>query len=432
MILTKKKTAGNQAGMASFIVAMTILSLGLIIILGLTFLVTNQHKIATNSLKSKKAYAAAEAGIEDALLRIRKGLTIPAASYNINADNSQAVVDISNAIGGSRTITSQGQNDNVFRRLEVIQSLNGEQIQFFFGAQVDAGGILMNNVSTIDGNVFSNGNITAGVGSGQSITGDVIIANNGNKIEGITVDDGDPANNNNNVQVHTCKDSTIAGTLTYVSGGSVINCTAGGGVNVSPNQIDPEPLPISDSQINNWKAVAAINTYAGDYALSGTETASLGPLKIEGNLTLNNSAILTLTGTLWVTGNIDFNQSVIVQLNSGSYGEASGVIVADGTVDLDNSVVIQGTGQPGSYLLLLSTNPANPAMSISNSAAAGVFYASNGFINIQNNVFLREVTAYGLTLGNNVTIQYDIGMANLFFSSGPGGGWKIENWQEIP
>lgn len=426
-----KKINFLQRGMASLIVAMIILGLGLVILLALVFLVQTQQKISISVLQSEQAYFAAESGIEDALLRIRDNRNL-ASPYNFNVANGSASVSVSNAIGGARTITSQGAKTNVFRKLEVVQSLEGEEVNFFFGAQVGAGGLTMSNSSTIDGNVFSNGSIIAGGGSSQRITGNVIVAGNGNRIEGILVSDG-LANGNNNVQAHSCKDSVIDGTLTYVAGGSAVNCTAGGGIQISPNQIDSQPLPISDSQINNWKSQAETGgIYNGNYTLAGTAQASIGPLKIIGNLTLSNSAKLTLNGTIWVTGNVSLNNSSILQLDSAGYGATSGVLVADGIVGVNNSAIVRGTGQSGSYLMLLTTSPANPAMSVGNSATAGVFYASQGVIDISNSAFLREVTAYGLTLGNSVTIQYDVGMANLFFSSGPGGGYKIENWQEVP
>lgn len=430
--MNKKLSKKQQSGMASLLVAMIILSLGLIIVLALVFLMKHQQKISINISRSEQAYFAAEAGIEDALLRLRAGLNTPNV-YNLVVATSAATVNVSDQIGGSRTITSQGTNNNVFRKLEIVQSLNGETVQFFFGAQIGNGGLTMGQSSTIDGNVFSNGSIVAGGGGNQLITGDVVIAQNGNRIEGINVNDP-TGTANNDVHVHSCKNSTITGTLYYVFGGSLNNCSAGGGIQVLPTQIDPQPLPISSSQITNWKNTAQTGgVYTGNYTLSETATATLGPLKIEGNLTLNNSSVLTLTGTLWVTGNLNLNNSSIIQLDNAAYGATSGLMVADGIIDLDNSVTVRGTNQTGSYLMLLTTEGlANPAMSVKNSAMAGVFYASNGFIDISNNVSLREVTGYGLTLGNSVVVQYDVGMANMFFSSGPSGGYKIENWREIP
>ena len=102
-----------------------------------------------------------------------------------------------------------------------------------------------------------------------------------------------------------------------------------------------------------------------------------------------------------------------------------------GVISLGNNAIIRGSGEEGSYLMLLTTSPANPALIVNNNADAGIFYASNGFIEINNDVSLREATAYGLHLNNNAVIQYDIGIANMLFSSGPGSGWGIENWQEI-
>ena len=43
----------------------------------------------------------------------------------------------------------------------------------------------------------------------------------------------------------------------------------------------------------------------------------------------------------------------------------------------------------------------------------------------------KEATAYGITMDNNATITYESGLADMTFSSGPGGGYDISAWKEI-
>src|SRR3989338_5118993 len=101
-----------------------------------------------------------------------------------------------------------------------------------------------------------------------------------------------------NASAHIVNDSTIAGSL---------YCQTGSGNNKScdTSQTDPAPLnfPISDSQVQSWKddAVAG-GTQSGDINLSDSETLTIGPKKVVGNLYVSNSGILTISGTLWVTG----------------------------------------------------------------------------------------------------------------------------------
>ena len=157
----------------------------------------------------------------------------------------------------------------------------------------------------------------------------------------------------------------------------------------------------------------------------------LGPKKIEGNLTVKNDAQLLITGALWVTGVIDIQNSAIVKLDPASYGSLSGKIVSDGVIILQNNSVSSGSGQAGSYLAYISTSPLKPAIVAKNNAKADIIFTSNGWVDIQNNTILREVTGYGIELENNAKISYEVGLQDASFSSGPGGSWKVTGWQEI-
>ena len=77
-----KKFIFNNKGFAAFYVAIIVLIIILGIVLSLTFLVVNQQKILNNSLTSYKSFSVAEAGIEDALLRLTKGMNW-SSSYNL-------------------------------------------------------------------------------------------------------------------------------------------------------------------------------------------------------------------------------------------------------------------------------------------------------------------------------------------------------------
>ncbi|MBI1866172.1 MAG: hypothetical protein HYS02_00190 [Candidatus Staskawiczbacteria bacterium] len=229
-----------------------------------------------------------------------------------------------------------------------------------------------------------------------------------------------------NALVYSCINSTIDGNLTYVTGGTN-TCTVGGTTSIQSAEIPSQPLPISQSQIDGWKNDAEDGGIIGSVTLSGTQTMSLGPKKINGNLSVSNSAILTLTGTVYVTGNITVSNSAKIKLASG-YGSLSGVILSDGTITPSNSSALQGSGQAGSYLLVLSTNASNSAITVSNSATGAIFYTSAGGVTVSNIFAAREVTGYKLIMNNNAVITYESGLASAFFSSGPSGGWKVVSW----
>lgn len=198
-----------------------------------------------------------------------------------------------------------------------------------------------------------------------------------------------------------------------------------------PGSADPGPIdmPLSDAVIEQWKSEAAAGgTVAGDVTYDGTVN-TLGPKKITGNLTVTNNASLTINGTIHVVGDLSLSNNAVVSLAAG-YGANSGVIIVDGKIDVGNNVTYNGSGTAGSYVMVLTTNPSidpnDPAMLLSNNSANSIFYASDGMISISNNATLKEVTAFKLYLQNNAAVQYESGLANVNFSSGPGGGWTMK------
>lgn len=227
-----------------------------------------------------------------------------------------------------------------------------------------------------------------------------------------------------NAHANTIEDSDIAGDAYYQT---ITNTVVGGTEYPGSPDPGPEDLPISDGQVDQWAAEAeAGGTIVGDYLISGTET--LGPKKITGNLTIDGGASLTIDGTIYAEGDITVNNNAIISLSS-AYGETSGIIMADGQINISNNVQFFGSGTPGSYVLVLTTNPSldelSPAMDINNNSANSIFYASNGVITIANNASLKEVTGFKLYLKENAYVEYESGLANVNFSSGPGGSWVL-------
>jgi hypothetical protein len=413
-----------QKGFVALYLTILVLALVFGIVVSIYLLTLNQQKILRNITRSTQSYYLAEAGIEDALLRLKKKMNF-SSPYSFKLGNGTTTVEISDIIGGSRTITSKGNISNTIKKIQVVYAISKQKVSFYYGAQVGAGGLIMGNGSKVLGNVYSNGSV---IGAG-TIQNSVIVAGNGNRIEGITV--GEDAT------VFTCKNSIINGNLTYVSGGSVQNCQVKGSISIRPNEIPPRDLPISQSQIDKWKEESANGgVTTTDISISGTKI--LGPIQIgtssnPKNLTVQNGATLIVKGTIYVTGNITFSNGSTIKLDS-SYGSLSGVIIADGVITVENNVIISGSGQPGSYVLILSTksDTTNPVIDIrNNSAGSAIYYANSGLIYLKNNMVAREVTGYKIQIENNAEIQYESGLEEANFSSGPGGSWEIVSWREI-
>jgi len=413
-----------QKGFVALYLTILVLALVFGIVVSISLLTLNQQKILRNITRSTQSYYLAEAGIEDALLRLKKEMNF-SSPYSFKLGNGTTTVEISDIIGGSRTITSKGNISNTIKKIQVVYAISKQKVSFYYGAQVGAGGLIMGNGSKVLGNVYSNGSV---IGGGM-IQNSIIVAGNGNRIEGITVGE--------NATVFTCKNSIINGNLIYVSGGSVQNCQVKGSISIRPNEIPPRDLPISQSQIDKWKGEAANGgVTTTDISISGTKI--LGPIQIgtssnPKNLTVQNGATLIVKGTIYVTGNITFSNGSTIKLDS-SYGSLSGVIISDGVITVENNVIISGSGQPGSYVLILSTksDTTNPVINIrNNSAGSAIYYANSGLIYLKNNMVAREVTGYKIQIENNAEIQYESGLEEANFSSGPGGSWEIVSWREI-
>src|SRR3989344_45639 len=227
-----------------------------------------------------------------------------------------------------------------------------------------------------------------------------------------------------NAYSHTVTDSTVAGT---------IYCQTGSGNNKSCNTTLADPVtqnfPISDQNIEDWKEMALAGGTSSGISLSGSQTQSIGPKKINGSISLSNSAVLTVTGVLWVTGNISISNNTIIKLAS-SFGSDGGIIIVDGTISTNNSAVFNGSGTAGSYLMAISTNTGSSAIALNNSAGSVILIAPYGGITMNNSAGAKQVTAKSITLNNTATITYESGLADASFSTGPAGSWDILSWQE--
>ncbi len=246
-----------------------------------------------------------------------------------------------------------------------------------------------------------------------------------------------------NVSTDILQDCTspIGGNASY---NTISSCTVNG-VTTTPTTppADPPPqnMPISQGQIDQWKLDAAAGgTYNGDFT-PGSST-SLGPKVINGNLILTaNNVVFTVKGTVHVKGYIDISNGSTIQLDT-SYGSLSGVVLADTWIHIAHTGIFRGSGQSGSYLMLLTTSscrgvPAadcthhDAAIDLHNNANGAIFYTSDGLIYLHNGVSATELTSYKLQLSQTATITYEQGLANAQFSAGPGASWVIQKWREV-
>lgn len=281
-------------------------------------------------------------------------------------------------------------------------------------------------------------------GSWTAITGDLTFKTYfGNVVAASIIND---MTINGIAKADTINDSTVNGDAYY----QTITNTTVTGTSVPGSPTPPEVEdPVSSTTIQMWMDEAtAGGVTTGNVSIKNSATATLGPRKIDGNLEVDNSGVLTVSGTLYVTGTIGFSNNAIVECHP-SYGVNSCVIVADRSIDVSNNVTLGGSGVAASYLILLTNSicdgvsgsdcsSSNTAVRISNNASGGaVVLAPNGAIQMDNNASMPAVVGYKVELENNAFVNYNANLANLNVlssaTSSPGtiGAWQINNWREI-
>lgn len=439
-----KKRGFNEFGFAALLALFSVTGLVLIVTFSVSAIILNRTQTSKILALSAQSYYSAESGAEDAVLRKLKNYVFPSGALNL--DGASVTQNIT-TIGNTTTIDSLSSYSGNVRKTRVRLLVTADSVSFHYGVQVGAGGLEMDNNSTVNGNIYSGGDIKGS--SGAKITGDAYAAG-ANKIEDVIVG-GD-------AHAHEIKTSKICGdayyqtidatSLNFLNSPSNPTCpdplTSGA---AHPGSPDPEilPVPILASDIADWKTDAATGgTISGNYSV--TNNISLGPKEITGNLVMtSNNKTLTVTGTIYVRGKIDISNGSAIQC-AASYGANSCIVLADGDIHIANNGIFSGSGTEGSFLMMLTTlqcdgtsgtspdgKPCghhNGAIDLHNGATGVIFYASSGMINLHNGVGVTEATAHKLRLDNLASVNYDQGLVNAAFSTGPGAGWQIDSWNE--
>ncbi len=452
----------QKQGQAALIAVMLMLAIMISAIFGASSLALRQAKVAEASTRARNAYFAAEAGVEDAVYRLKRGKNVT-ASFSLTINGATATTTVATPIPSRKEISSSGNFGGALRGAKSIL-ITSSDVAFTYGVQVGNGGLEMENTSQVIGSVYSNGDI---VGNNSPVsTGDAFAAGV-SKIEHMTV--------NGSARAHLITDATVginatsSGDISSVTVGrhayanriidstigqnayyqtSISGSSVGGSqfpATPAPAQLPTVPMPISDSALDSWEADAAAGgTISSPCPYQPANGASIGPVKITCDVIIDGTKIVTMTGPLWITGNFDIKNTAQLKLAS-SFGAESGILVVDNPsnrttsskISVQNSAQILGSGTAGSYMMVVSRNNSaesggdEDAIEIKNSSNAPIYYAPHGSLSIENSAALKEATAYKLEIKNSATVTYESGLMNVNFSSGPSGGWSIQEWREI-
>ncbi|MEK7635442.1 MAG: hypothetical protein AAB446_03370 [Patescibacteria group bacterium] len=425
-----------QSGQAMIVGVLFFVFVSVASILGLTNPMVRYIAMATSAAISKESFYVAEAGMEDVVFRIKSGLPV-APSQTLNIGGHSVITTVADEVGG-KVITAIGEANGYIRKIRTHLVL-GSGISFHYGIQAGRGGFVLENSSSVTGNVHSSGPI---IGAGNSIHGDVVSAGPTGIVDGIHAD--------GSVYAHTIRNSVINKDAYYFdastySGNNVLGALHPG----SPDQATAE-LPISDEKINEWEAEAEAGTVilasdcpTGTYEINSNVT--LGPAKIECDLLIKgNGVTLTMAGPIWVLGNITTQTGPTIRM-AAALGSQNVALIADnpadragsGIVDIGQSTQFQGSGFPKSFVFIISQNNSaetggsNDAFVMGQSSGALVAYASHGQITLGQSVGVKEATAYKIVLKNTANVIYDTGLPSTLFSTGPAGGFEISGWKEV-
>lgn len=225
--------------------------------------------------------------------------------------------------------------------------------------------------------------------------------------------------------------------ILYCQGASYTNKTC----NISRPDPVQQPLPISDGNIETWKTEAeAGGVHNGNLTVGNwpTQHVTMEARKINGNLVVTSGGSLTVSGTLWVTGNITVEGGAVVKL-ANSYGSKSGVIVTDGRMVATGGGKFEGNNVSGNYILLVSNSTCptgngcggNPAMTLDGGAGAVILNAQKGVLRITGGAKAKQATAEKIIMDGGTQLNYETGLMDMSFNSGPSGSWSISRWSEI-
>jgi len=100
--------------------------------------------------------------------------------------------------------------------------------------------------------------------------------------------------------------------------------------------------------------------------------------------------------------------------------------------------VVEGSGLPGSYVLVLTTSSCGSglcgsadAITVSGGTDSVILNAQKGSVNFTGGATANQVTAHTVIMSGGTVVNYISGLADVDFSSGPSGAWSIDSWQEI-
>ncbi|MEK9152240.1 MAG: hypothetical protein AAB692_02645 [Patescibacteria group bacterium] len=339
--------------------------------------------------------------------------------------------------GSDKEVTSVGTAANsAVATIKVLATIVPpmDNPAFNYALQAGNSGAHLENNSEIEGTLYSGGNVDC-TSTQAKIQGDVYVSLAGGMIDSCRV--------TYNGHADKIINAGIDGDAYYKNDPADIAGTTVTGAKY-PNSTTPDQQNLPAVNLDFWRQAAEDGgTVTGDY--SPADNSTLGPKKIIGNLLIDQNIDVTITGAVWVVGDVTTSNNSSLTLAS-SFGAYSTAILADdpdhtatkGKVSIANNTAINGSGNSKSHIMIVATNTSlsdtEPALSVSNNAVGAIFYAIDGTLRLQNNGGAKSMAAKRLFVDQNAEVEYQSSaLSDLKFSAGPPGRWRLksETWREV-
>ena len=403
---------------------------------------------------SDQAWYAAWAGVDELMyrLRARQNFSSP-YQLSLTLDGGATVSASLEGDDNEKTVKSTGYAAGMIKNLEVKVVSSSAKTSFTYAIQAGVGGIdlegqtIVRGSSNSSGNIYSNGAIrgksTSAGNSGSRILGSIWAVD---YVGGLDSPTTGGVYIQKNAWANSLSACRIAGDAKALAPPNVSNCPYSGTFTLS----DPPPvIPLASVDADYWKNQAqAGGIWPGNCIVGGggpldctAGGLNLGGIKITGNLPVPSGTNLTLTGSVWVTGDlvIDSNNvfytaeavgknSIVVVVSNPDNPATLGRILTSSNVSfLRNSL--------GAGLIFISENSSdqcgdNPAIMTSSNTATVVFVALSGCVHVKSNSILSGILAKKIYVENNAIIEFDPSLARGILEPGSG-GWAVVSVKEF-
>lgn len=422
-------TSHQPRGAVALLTIVTISAFTLVIITAVSVIATSLVSSVTTHRATEQVFFAAESGIHDALQRLGSATT-SVTSYTLQVNDIDVALTITPS-GFRRTVTAVAHSpaSNITRTLTVSAQASTFAGGFSYAVLSGNGGFTIDNNATVNGaDVHANGAITGG---NNAVINGNLFTPIGVSVDNIRV--------NGDAHVQTITNSEVSGAL-YAT---TRTGTTYGALHAYDNP-PSFPYPISAADIVALKnLIPAANVISGNQVIASNQTlGSAAPCntspfncKIDGNVTVNKATWTVQSDIVWITGDLTMQHSNDILQLDASRGAHSTIVIVDGEISIKNGGQVIGSGDPKSFVLLISTknDPTHVVIESANNADAAVFFAPNGIIELLNGANLNNATGYGIHLNPNSSVTYNSNLS--WFQTGSSNGQALEveptSWREL-